>query len=158
MEEPSKEPSTRPTPETTTHPTPFHRHRRRRHRNHSIFCLPILSLAAHCRSIALWCATVLAVDAVYSAFIVPFEIAFVNDPDIIWARVVDLLAGFILLIDVGLNFHVPLVLASKAPRYFLLEDGPSIARHYILSGRLLIDLLSLAPAVRERSSNTTYWT
>ncbi|BDA48947.1 probable potassium voltage-gated channel subfamily H member 7 [Coccomyxa sp. Obi] len=116
----------------TTKRTTFH--------SRSIFGLPIISpFSPFARA---WSGIILALDLVYTAFLIPLFLAF-ELPDFgwTWAGIVNLIAGTFYYAELLINFHVGFIGKYGAQKKVIM-DGKAVAWYYTTQGTSVVDALT----------------
>ncbi|KAK9792471.1 hypothetical protein WJX73_000921 [Symbiochloris irregularis] len=115
----------------------------------SLFLLP---LAHPSRPFArLERASMVLLDATYTAFIVPIGFAFADITSWnswYWIPYIDTLAGAVILLDIFFNFHCGFYVVWNFKRRLILQ-GDLIGRFYLWHGTFVIDILSIIPWIAE---------
>ena len=95
-----------------------------------------------------WLAFIATVDLTFTAFFVPYIIAFMSegDADSAVLQIVDIITGSIFLLDVFIKFHIGYVISCDY-RTKVEMRGRHIAWYYFRHGGAWIDLLSVLPSI-----------
>ncbi|KAK9797413.1 hypothetical protein WJX73_008201 [Symbiochloris irregularis] len=124
-------------------PSPNPADRRFRWGHSSVCGLPIISPYNYYYH--KWAFIILLLDLSYAAFVVPIGVGFsVLNTQWTWVAVCDFVAGMMYTANMFLNLHVGFVVTYNLQKKVVL-DGKKIARVYITSGGLLLDILSVIP-------------
>ncbi|GMH33531.1 hypothetical protein BSKO_01365 [Bryopsis sp. KO-2023] len=93
----------------------------------------------------IWSVFLTTVDASYTAFLVPIILAFKGGEGLgQWSRVVEIIAGFVFLLDIFMNFHIGFIVRYDYKKKVVM-DSTSVALFYATHGGLWIDVLSVVP-------------
>ena len=95
-----------------------------------------------------WLAFIATVDLTFTAFFVPYIIAFMSEgeADSAILHIVDVITGSIFLLDVFLKFHIGFVISCDY-RTKIEMRGKHIAWYYFRHGGAWIDLISVLPSI-----------
>jgi len=132
----------------------------------SIFFLPLAD--PYSIPAKTWMAFMLAVDLIYTAFVVPVSVAFCTDRFAISATdactQVDIVGGAIYLANFILMFQCGIVVVHRHMKIVIM-DGLDVAQAYFFSWRCVLDIISFLPFIylliilgqQPQRSITTHW-
>ncbi|BDA50689.1 probable potassium/sodium hyperpolarization-activated cyclic nucleotide-gated channel [Coccomyxa sp. Obi] len=106
----------------------------------SIFGLPLISPLSRCAKY--WSTMILALDLVYTAFLIPILVAF-EVPDIgwTWGCIINLIAGTFYFVELCLNFHIGFI-GKYGTQKRMIMDGKAVAWYYITQGQFFVDCIT----------------
>ncbi|CAL8465088.1 g4623 [Coccomyxa elongata] len=106
----------------------------------SIFGLPLISPLSRCAKY--WSTLILALDLVYTAFLIPVLVAFeVPDTNWTWGCIINLTAGTFYFVELCLNFHIGFI-GKYGTQKRVIMDGKAVAWYYITQGQFFVDCIT----------------
>lgn len=110
----------------------------------SIFRLPVidpLSLPAK-----IWGSIVLAIDLVYTAFMVPLSLAFNQSLGVNAYTIFDIIGSVVYICGILFDFHIGFIVKWDAASV-VITDGWEVAKQYVRHGTFVIDVIAALPII-----------
>ncbi|KAK9816960.1 hypothetical protein WJX72_007507 [[Myrmecia] bisecta] len=113
----------------------------------SIIPLPVLNPFS--KFAIAWYTLMCIVDATYSAFLVPLDLAFNESPQYLsWLSIIDFIAGALFWLDILVQFRTGFVVSYNLKRRLIMAPD-LVAEFYLRHGTFWADLISALPVIAQ---------